>query len=210
MVKKVMVKMFNLSVRNTMKKKTLVAAIPLVFMLNACTTVEPAYKDIGSRTAPCVDGGPDSVAQQFYDFRIKQGGSGLPNSSQLAAYRPYLSTALYNALLKAQSQPKVDLAATPNEKTGNGAGDGDIFSSLFDGPTSASVDSASTIPNTDARNIPLRVTFTHEKDKGASTSWKDEVLMVREGKCWTVDDVRYMANLDFASSGTLRQVLEHQ
>jgi len=193
-----------------MKKKTLVAAIPLVFILNACTTVEPAYKDIGSRTAPCVDGGPDSVAQQFYDFRIKQGGSGLPNSSQLAAYRPYLSTALYNALLKAQSQPKVDLAATPNEKTGNGAVDGDIFSSLFDGPTSASVDSASTIPNTDARNIPLRVTFTHEKDKGASTSWKDEVLMVREGKCWTVDDVRYMANLDFASSGTLRQVLEHQ
>lgn len=193
-----------------MKKKTLVAAIPLVFMLNACTTVEPAYKDIGSRTAPCIDGGPDSVAQQFYDFRIKQGGSGLPNSSQLAAYRPYLSTALYNALLKAQSQPKVDLAATPNEKTGNGAVDGDIFSSLFDGPTSASVDSASTIPNTDARNIPLRVTFTHEKDKGASTSWKDEVLMVREGKCWTVDDVRYMANLDFASSGTLRQVLEHQ
>ncbi|RJT46833.1 lipoprotein [Rahnella woolbedingensis] len=193
-----------------MKKKTLVAAIPLVFMLNACTTVEPAYKDIGSRTAPCVDGGPDSVAQQFYDFRIKQGGSGLPNSSQLAAYRPYLSTALYNALLKAQTQPKVDIAATPNEKSGTGAGDGDLFSSQFDAPTSASVDSASTIPNTDARNIPLRVTFTHEKDKSASTSWKDEVLMVREGKCWTVDDVRYMANLDFASSGTLRQVLENQ
>ncbi|RKT81360.1 uncharacterized protein DUF3828 [Rahnella aquatilis] len=193
-----------------MKKKTLVAAIPLVLMLSACTTVEPAYKDIGSRTAPCVDGGPDSVAQQFYDFRIKQGGSGLPNSSQLAAYRPYLSTALYDALLKAQSHPKVDIAASPNEKTGAGSGDGDIFSSLFDGPTSASVDSASTIPNTDARNIPLRVTFTHEKDKGASTSWKYEVLMVREGQCWTVDDVRYMANLDFASSGTLRQVLEHQ
>ncbi|MGA5655657.1 lipoprotein [Rahnella contaminans] len=193
-----------------MKKKILVAAIPLVLMLNACTTVDPAYKDIGSRSAPCIDGGPDSVAQQFYDFRIKQGGSGIPNPGQLAAYRPYLSTALYAALLKAQSQPKVDIAASPNEKAGAGSGDGDIFSSLFDGPTSASVDSASTIPNTDARNIPLRVTFTHEKDKGASTSWKDEVLMVREGKCWTVDDVRYMANFDFASSGTLRQVLEHQ
>ena len=147
-----------------------------------CTTVEPAYKDIGSRTAPCIDGGPDSVAQQFFDFRIKQGGSGLPNSSQLAAYRPYLSTGLYDALLKAQSQPKVDIAASPNEKAGVGSGDGDVFSSLFDGPTSASVDSASTIPNTDARNIPLRITFTHDKEKGASTTWKDEVLMVREGK----------------------------
>ncbi|AVF33867.1 lipoprotein [Rahnella sikkimica] len=193
-----------------MKKKILVAAIPLVLMLNACTTVDPAYKDIGSRSAPCIDGGPDSVAQQFYDFRIKQGGSGVPDSGQLAAYRPYLSTALYASLLKAQSQPKVDIASSPNEKAGAGSGDGDIFSSLFDGPTSASVDSASTIPNTDARNIPLRVTFTREKDKAATTQWKDEVLMVREGKCWTVDDVRYMANLDFASSGTLRQVLENQ
>lgn len=193
-----------------MKKKILVAAIPLVLMLNACTTVDPAYKDIGSRSAPCIDGGPDSVAQQFYDFRIKQGGSGIPNSGQLAAYRPYLSTALYAALQKAQSQPKVDIASSPNEKAGAGSGDGDIFSSLFDGPTSASVDSASTIPNTDARNIPLRVTFTREKDKGATTHWKDEVLMVREGKCWTVDDVRYMANLDFVSNGTLRQVLENQ
>lgn len=190
-----------------MKKKIIAAAIPLVLVLSACTTVEPAYKDIGSRAAPCIDGGPDSVAQQFYDFRIKQGGSGLPNSSQLAAYRPYLSTGLYDALLKAQSQSKVDIAASPNEKAGSTKGD--VFSSLFDGPTSASVDSASTIPNTDARNIPLRVTFTKDKEKGASTTWKDEVLMIREGKCWSVDDVRYMADLDFASSGTLRQVLEN-
>jgi len=208
MLKKAMVKTFNLSVRNTMKYKTLAAAIPLVLTLSACTTVDPAFKDIGSRTAPCVDGGPDTVAQKFYDLRIQKGGSGLPNSSQLAEYRPYLSTGLYNALLKAQSERKVDIAATPNEKPG--ASDGDVFSSLFDGPTSASVDDASTIPNTDARNIPLRVTMTHAKDNGAKSTWKDEVLMVREGQCWAVDDVRYMADLDFASSGTLRQVLENQ
>jgi len=208
MIKKVMVKTFNLSVRNTMKYTTLAAAIPLVLTLSACTTVDPAFKDIGTRSAPCVDGGPDTVAQKFYDLRIQKGGNGLPNSSQLAEYRPYLSTGLYNELLKAQSERKVDIAATPNEKTG--ARDGDVFSSLFDGPTSATVDSASTIPNTDARNIPLRVTMSHQKDNGAKSTWKDEVLMVREGQCWAVDDVRYMANLDFASSGSLRQVLEHQ
>lgn len=137
-----------------MKYKTLAAAIPLVLTLSACTTVDPAFKDIGNRTAPCAEGGPDTVAQKFYDLRIEQGGSGLPNTRQLAEYRPYLSTGLYNALLKAQSAHQVDIAATPNEKPG--ASDGDVFSSLFDGPPSASVDSASTIPNTDARNIPLR------------------------------------------------------
>ncbi len=191
-----------------MKYKTLAAAFPLVLTLSACTTVDPVFKDIGTRTAPCVDGGPDTVAQKFYDLRIHQGGGGLPNSSQLAEYRPYLSTGLYNALLKTQSERKVDIAATPNEKPG--ASGGDMFSSLFDGPTSATVDSASTIPNTDARNIPLRVTMSHQKDNGAKSTWKDEVLMVREGHCWGVDDVRYMANLDFVSSGSLRQVLEKQ
>ncbi|TPG65145.1 lipoprotein [Ewingella americana] len=191
-----------------MKYKTLAAAIPLVLTLSACTTVDPVFKDIGTRSAPCVDGGPDTVAQKFYDLRIQKGGMGMPNSSQLAEYRPYLSTGLYNELIKAQSGHKVDIAATPNEKSG--ARDGDVFSSLFDGPTSATVDSASTIPNTDARNIPLRVTMSREKDNAAKSTWKDEVLMVREGQCWAVDDVRYMANLDFASSGSLRQVLENQ
>ena len=68
---------------------------------------------------------------------------------------------------------------------------------------SASVDSASTIPNTDARNIPLRVEL-----KQGSQSWKDEVLMVREGQCWAVDDVRYLGSNTHAPAGSLRQSLE--
>jgi hypothetical protein len=190
-----------------MKNKAIAAAIPLAFMLSACTTtVEPAFKDIGTRAAPCVDGGPDAVAQQFFDLRIQKGATGMPDAATLAQYRPYLSTALYTAFVNAQNDRQVDVAATPNEKAG--VAEGDMFSSLFEGPTSATVNSASTILNTDARNIPLRVTMSHEKADSAKSSWQDEVLMVREGTCWTVDDVRYMANWDFASSGTLRQVLE--
>ncbi len=42
--------------------------VPAALLLSACTTtVTPAFKDIGTRSGPCVDGGPDSVAQQFYD-----------------------------------------------------------------------------------------------------------------------------------------------
>jgi hypothetical protein len=37
------------------------------------------------------------------------------------------------------------------------------------------------------RNIPLRV-----KLKQGTQSWQDEVLMIREGQCWAVDDVRYL------------------
>lgn len=82
---------------------------------------------------------------------------------------------------------------------------GDIFTSLREGSTSASVASASTIPNTDARNIPLRVNLSHQMADGKAVMWQDEVLMIREGTCWVVDDIRFMGVSAPASS--LRQLL---
>ncbi|QCR36585.1 lipoprotein [Nissabacter sp. SGAir0207] len=195
-----------------MKNNVIAAVLPLALLLSACTTpVEPAFKanENGSHATACVAGGPDAVAQQFYDFRIQQRSNGVPDSATLAAYRPYLSQALYEALRHAYQDRRVDVAATPNEKPG--VGDGDLFSSLFDGPTQVAVADASTIPNRDARNIPLRVNLVNQKPGAESaTQWQDEILMVREGECWTVDDIRYLGPWEFASSGTLRQVLERR
>ncbi|MDU5192789.1 MAG: DUF3828 domain-containing protein, partial [Mixta calida] len=114
----------------------------------------------------------------------------------LARYRPYLSEKLYQILLRASA--KSDRPAEWRQ--------GDLFSSLAQGPTKAEVADASTIPNTDARNIPLRVSLTREGEK--SVSWQDEVLMVREGTCWTLDDVRYVADWQRPGGGTLTQLLE--
>ncbi|RWR02053.1 lipoprotein [[Pantoea] beijingensis] len=179
-----------------MKNKAFAALLPAALLLSACTTVEPVYKDIGSRVSPCVDGGPDSVAQQFYDLRTKQPTQGLPNAELLAKYRPYLSDALYQKLLKATSAN--DKVASLHQN--------DLFSSLPQGPTSAKVADASTIPNTDARNIPLRVSLSRSGDK--TVKWHDEVLMVREGHCWAIDDVRYVASWQRPDGGSLSQVLE--
>ncbi|MDW8846506.1 lipoprotein [Erwinia sp. MMLR14_017] len=178
-----------------MKYLAIAALAPMALLLSACTTVEPAYKDIGTRMGPCVDGGPDSVAQQFYDLRIQQPTQGLPGAQQLAKYRPYLSDKLYATLVKASSEGSKDPALNQ----------GDIFSSLAAGPTSASVADSSTIPNTDARNIPLRVTLTRDGSK--PVEWQDEVLMVREGTCWSVDDVRYASPNPHLKGGSLSQLL---
>ncbi|MEM6159846.1 lipoprotein [Erwinia sp. P6884] len=178
-----------------MKYQAIAALAPLALLLSACTTVEPAYKDIGTRIGPCVEGGPDSVAQQFYDLHIEQPSSGIPDATLLAKYRPYLSEKLYQTLLKANANTDQEPALRQ----------GDIFSSLAAGPTSASVADSSTIPNTDARNIPLRVKLTREGDKTAE--WQDEILMVREGTCWTVDDVRYLSQTPHLNGGSLIQLL---
>lgn len=177
-----------------MKYQVIALLAPLA-LLSACTTVQPAYKDMGARTGPCVNGGPDAVAQQFYDLRTEHPTQGLPNAQQLAKYRPYLSDKLYQTLLNAGSAVKKE----------NTPAQGDLFSSLAAGPTEASVADASTIPDSDARNIPLRVNLGRDGDK--STKWQDEVLMVREGTCWAIDDIRYLSPAPHLDGGSLSQRL---
>ncbi|CCV46808.1 lipoprotein [Yersinia enterocolitica] len=188
-----------------MKKKNIALILPLAILLSACSnTVDPAYKDISNRTTPCIDGGPDTVAQKFYDLRIQQVGnkSGLPDDNLSAQFRPYLSQALYEQIQTARKQTGNRTSSGVNStQTING----DIFTSLREGSTSADVASASTIPNTDARNIPLRVNLTHQPAGGQSVMWQDEVLMIREGTCWVVDDIRFMGVS--APAGSLRQLL---
>ena len=128
------------------------------------------------------------MAQQFYDYRIQH------RSNDITALRPYLSDGLAKLLSDATRDPQHNALLKS-----------DPFSSRATLPDSAEVTSASTIPNTDARNIPLRVKLT----QGTQT-WQDEVLMIREGQCWAVDDVRYVGGSVHAPAGTLRQSIENR
>ena len=48
-----------------MRIKALALLASAATLLSACTTVEPVIRDNGPRTASCIDGGPDSVGEQF-------------------------------------------------------------------------------------------------------------------------------------------------
>lgn len=170
-----------------MRYSKLTMLIPCALLLSACTTVTPAYKDNGPAPVP-VSGGPDSVAQQFYDYRIQH------RSNDITALRPYLSDKLATLLSDAsRDNSHRELLSS------------DPFSSRTTLPDSAHVASASTIPNRDARNIPLRVDL-----KQGDQGWQDEVLMIQEGQCWVIDDVRYLGGSVHATAGTLRQSIENR
>jgi len=172
-----------------MRYSALTLLVPCALLLSACTTpVTPAFKDIGTRSGSCITGGPDAVAQQFYDYRISH------RSNDFTALRPYLSDDLAMLLSNASRDPQHKNLLKD-----------DPFSSRTIAPQTAEVASASTIPNTDARNIPLRVKLTQ-----GSESWQDEVLMIREGQCWAIDDVRYLGGSVHAPAGTLRQSIENR
>lgn len=170
-----------------MRYSKLTMLIPCALLLSACTTVTPAYKDNGPHRFLC-PGGPDSVAQQFYDYRIQHRGN------DITALRPYLSDKLATLLSDAsRDNSHRELLSS------------DPFSSRTTLPDSAHVASASTIPNRDARNIPLRVDL-----KQGDQGWQDEVLMIQEGQCWVIDDVRYLGGSVHATAGTLRQSIENR
>jgi hypothetical protein len=82
-----------------MRYKLLAALLPCALALSACTTVTPAYKDNGTRSGPCVEGGPDDVAQKFYDIQIQN------RTQDPAALRPYLSDGLAKLLNDARQDP---------------------------------------------------------------------------------------------------------
>ncbi|MTH48197.1 lipoprotein [Intestinirhabdus alba] len=171
-----------------MRYRKLALIAPFALLLGACTTVTPAYENNGPRIGTCVEGGPDAVARQFYDYRLTH------RSSDVAALRPYLSDGLAKLLSDASRDPQRRQLLSS-----------DLFSSRPTLPESARVASASTIPNRDARNIPLRVELAQGEQR-----WQDEVLMIHEGQCWAIDDVRYLGGSVHAPAGTLRQSIENR
>jgi hypothetical protein len=83
-----------------MRYKLVAFIIPCALALSACTTVTPAYKDNGTRSGACIEGGPDEVAQKFYDYQIQH------RNNDLAALRPYLSDDLARLLNDARQDPR--------------------------------------------------------------------------------------------------------
>lgn len=167
--------------------------LPLTIMLSACTS-DLAMTDSGVRRGVCTPGGPATVAQNLYDLRTEDLTPGLPNQQLLDKYQPFLSDSLYQSLAKANN---IDFRSATWRN-------GDLFSGAADAPTQVKADSAPDISRSSVRNVPLRVTMSH-----ADKTWQDEVLMVREGECWAVDDIRYLATwVGGADGATLKQALE--
>ena len=91
-----------------MRYKLLAVLLPCALALSACTTVTPAYKDNGTRSGPCVEGGPDDVAQKFYDTQIQN------RTQDPAALRPYLSDGLAQLLNDARQDQDAGFTSSDN------------------------------------------------------------------------------------------------
>jgi hypothetical protein len=126
---------------------------------------------------------------------------GAPSPEQLASIAPYVSAELQSRLRAARGLHDREQARSPSEKPSYA--DGDLFTSLFEGPTAFGIVS-DTVHN-DTHHVVVR--FTYDKASPPVT-WTDIAVVKSESGRWVVADVIYGGQWDFASKGTLLHALQ--
>ena len=144
---------------------------------------------------------PEGVVERFYAKRIDLKIAGAPTPDELQAVAPYLTPELHRLLEEAGTLREREAAATPDEKPP--FADGDLFSSLFEGPTAFRV--VDDRVRDDTHRIAVRFT---SRQKGESVSWQDTVVVVPDDGEYAIADVEYGGKWKFATQGTLKSNLE--
>lgn len=145
----------------------------------------------GNRPASASD-----VVIQFYTMKEATGMSGAPSPKELAALRPFITDSLAMMLAKADSVRSADKKRAPDEKPA--FVEGDLFSSLFEGPTAFVVK-----PATDTTSpVRILVEFANTSQKPA-VKWTDTLIVQKQAGKWLVHDVRYGGTWPFGNKGGL-------
>jgi hypothetical protein len=149
---------------------------------------------------------PQQTVQNFYAVYLKSHAPGLPDSKKLGQLKPYLSKQLVALILHAREEQKRFIKNYPAEKPP--WIEGDLFSSLFEGPTACTV-AAGAITNDRAR-VMVRFTYNDPKTPGKPFTWQDALYLVKEHDKWVIDDIEYLGGWDFAPKGRLSGSLKQK
>ena len=162
-------------------------AAPAAAAASPATAAEPAQ-------------GPVAVAMDFLLMHQRLGNSGLPQRADMGAYDAFLCPSLAQAVRAAQVRQEVAKAERPDEKPPYV--EGDLFSSLFEGPDEFEV--ADSVVEGDR----ARVAIAMSAGRGdQARRWKDTVELRLDEGIWCLDDVAYGGDWPFANKGRLSSVL---
>lgn len=146
---------------------------------------------------------PEDVVEAFYTAYLLGSMSGLPAVDEMAGLSPYLSPGLVRLIEAARAEQQAFMTQNPGEKPP--WIEGDLFSSLFEGPTGFMVGAAA--GDAGGTRVSIRFTFTDPEDSEATVAWEDAVILREEGGRWLIDDVLFLADWEFKPGASLRSVL---
>ena len=141
-----------------------------------------------------------TLVTDFYQMRLRLGRTGLPDESEMNAYRAFLCPSLSAAMDSARVRQKMYVEQHPDDKPP--LVEGDLFSSLFEG-----VDVVTPV-GTEVSGEGARVNLSMRFGEGDSAArWKDTVLLAKDQGSWCIADVEYHGNWAFANKGKLSTTL---
>lgn len=147
---------------------------------------------------------PAAAVHRFYSICREERLSGLPDARQLARLSGLLSARLAALIEAARAQQARFQREHPGEKPP--FIEGDLFSSLFEGPTGFEVGAVER--SGDRARASMNFSHVDTPSPGQTFRWRDDVLLVREQGQWRVDDVEYRGDWPFAARGRLTRQLE--
>jgi len=148
-------------------------------------------------------GTPDEEVKSFLSVYHSLKFTGLPNPEQMKRLSPFLSPNLQELIRRASKAQEEFIAKYPEEKPP--LIEGDLFSSLFEGPTSFEI--TKTEIKTSRANVLVKFIYVDSRPRFGSTTWNDRYILVKDDSRWLIDDVEYLGNWDFAQKGRLTDVL---
>ena len=158
----------------------LLAVLPAMAQDAATATADAFYKELLAAPAALAVGIPDAAAR-----------------ARLAALlTPRLNKALADAA-GAEARFKAKNKDSPPLM------EGDIFSSLFEGPTQFQLGAC----RGDDKTQRCAISLSRQDPGKAPVRWSDTLVLANNGG-WKVDDIAYDANFAFGNTGTLTQMLK--
>src|ERR1700761_4443995 len=131
-----------------------------------------------------------AAANAFYAATAHAGSNGgIPDAAARARLQPLLSPGLNQLLAQAAA---AEARFKAKNKDSPPLIEGDIFSSLFEGPTAAKVGTC----RGDEKIAHCGATLTRQDPGQKPVTWVDTIKLVNAGG-WKVDDVAYDANFAF-------------
>jgi len=199
---------------NSLPALLLAVVCVAVFTLSACGNGRSSSE--AAKYVPAAT--PLAAVTGFLNWRINSQITGTPDAEQLEAMAPYISEELYGLLEKAREEYEgirpSPLALSRERERGSRLkpslmerkrllGESDLFSSMFEGPTSFSMGDVET--QGDAHVVPVR--FMSGRQLPA-INWIDRVRVVQENGHYVVADVEYANHWSLGSNATLLGILK--
>ena len=146
---------------------------------------------------------PESAVQQFYEWRLRNPSMALPTEEQLAQMKPYITDELYELLSQAQARAHKASNKSSRKRT---FVDGDLFSSVSDGPTSF-ISGEIENEKGDEHLIAVRLTSAQQLP---AVHWIDHVKVIRQDERYVIADVQYVNHWNVGPNQTLVSTLKKQ